>query len=292
MKLQEAFKKGIEVLGKSGIEDSAVDAGSILSHVLNKNRAFLYAYGDKELTSIEEDEYFRLIEKRRKREPVQYITGRQEFMGLEFFVNAGVLIPRPDTEILVETVLDYIKKNPAGREGSTVRILDIGTGSGCIAVSLAKFIPHALVIALDISEDALKTAAQNAVQNGVEDRIKFIKSDLFQGIKEDPFYKNAFDIIVSNPPYIPSYEMAGLQEEVRDFEPEGSLGGGEDGLEFYREICTGSPEYLKPGGFLAFEAGYDQAERVKEIMSSNFTEISIVKDYAQIFRVIAGNKKN
>jgi release factor glutamine methyltransferase len=225
-----------------------------------------------------------VLKRRLSGEPLQYILGKADFMGLEFRVSSGVLIPRPETEILVEAVIKLIRGLKA--QGRGARVLDLGTGSGCIAVALKKFIPGIEAAAVDISEKALQTARENAFRHRVD--IRFVSGDLFAGLKPR---EDLYDLIVSNPPYIPADEIDTLALEVRR-EPRASLDGGKDGLDFYRRIISGSPRYLKPGGVLVFEIGFGQEEAIKNIfLKSGFFEIiDIIKDYNQINRVIIGRK--
>ncbi len=212
-------------------------------------------------------------------EPVSYITGHREFMSLDFLVNPSTLIPRADTEILVETVIDFYKdKKPF--------IFEIGTGSGCIAVSLAHYLKNSEILACDISEGALKTAKINADNNGVSDRITFIKQDIMSAF---PKFKKTPDCIISNPPYIESCVIPTLDDAVKNFEPASALDGGKDGLDFYRRIIKCNN--LTQGGLLAFEIGYNQGEKVKELMKNDFTDIKIIKDLGLNDRVVIGIKE-
>ena len=281
MKLFTALSEGKELLKNAGVESPVSDACLILGHVLGCDKAYIYTHNEDTLDRDSSERFFKLIDLRCNGVPVQYITGQQEFMSLNFNAEPGVLIPRQDTEILVETVIDLCRqyKDP-------VRILEIGVGSGCIAVSLAHFIKNSSVVAADISDAALKTAYNNALLNGVEDRIDFIKSDIF-----DKLHSNGFDFIVSNPPYIRRGDIETLQREIRDFEPIEALDGGTDGLAFYREIVKEAPEFLSPGGWLVFEVGYDQACQVKILMEKDFYDIDVCKDLSGIERVVKGKLK-
>lgn len=220
-----------------------------------------------------------VLKRRIKGEPIQYILGETEFMGLLFKVTPDVLIPRPETEILVETVLKY---NPK-------KILELGTGSGCIAVSLAKFIPAAEIVVLDISQKALNVAEENAHLNNVSDKISFLKSDLFTNY--DLPITN-YDLIVSNPPYIPSSEISGLAPEIQ-FEPRVALDGGKDGFGFYRKIIKSAPLYLKKSGYLILEMGFGQSAEIRKFLqnSLNFEIIEVVKDYNNIDRVMVARNR-
>ena len=278
MTIREALVKGTKILNNAGIEAPAVDAGVMLCHVLECDRTYLYAHGDENLNTNSMGNYSLELNRRCAGMPVQYITGNQEFMGLDFHVGPGVLIPRQDTEILVESVIELgIKSRNA------LKILEIGTGSGCIAVSLAYYMKNSFVIAADISGKALEIAGMNALKHGVSGRIEYIRSNLF-----DRIGMTGFDIIVSNPPYARRSEISALQREVRDFEPELALDGGEDGLDFYKSIINNAPEYLKENGDLAFEVGINQAGDIVKLMKGRFQDIAVKKDLAGIDRVVLG----
>ena len=237
---------------------------------------------NKEVTQDEFNLFNKLIEDRLKGRPIAYIVGNREFMGLDFYVQEGVLIPRPDTEALVEEVIEICD----GKEG--LNVLDIGTGSGAITVSLAKYLKNPKVKSFDISEIALEIGKKNAINNNVDDKIDFIKSDLFSAIKDMDIQ---FDVIVSNPPYIPKKDIETLHTQVKDYEPYNALEGGEDGLDFYRDITKQSIDYLKQNGVLAYEVGHDQAQDVAKIMQDNgYTNIYTKKDLQGIDRVVIGYK--
>lgn len=223
----------------------------------------------------QERKYLDLIQKRAMHIPLQHLTGRQEFMGYVFRINEHVLIPRQDTEILVEEALKYVQAD--------MEILDLCTGSGCILLSILKMVPGLTGTGTDISEQALLVAEKNRADLGLEKEAKFRKSDLFEQVE------GRFDRILSNPPYIPSEVVDTLMEEVQRYEPRTALDGGEDGLYYYRKITEQSPAYLKPEGMLFFEIGYDQAEAVMELMKQDFTNIHVVKDLAGLDRVVYGN---
>ncbi|MEA1974071.1 MAG: peptide chain release factor N(5)-glutamine methyltransferase [Bacillota bacterium] len=235
-------------------------------------------------SEINEKEYSLIIEKIAKRKkgiPIQYIIGNQEFMNLEFSVNEKVLIPRQDTEILVEKIISLYSKF------EKVRVLDIGTGSGAISISLAKYLKNSSIVSVDISIDAINVAKGNAKLNGVLDQIEFIQSDLFNNLTND----NKFDIIVSNPPYIRSEEIAKLQIEIKDYEPVLALDGGNDGLDFYRKITEESIRFLKKNGMLAYEIGFDQGEGVRRMLLRKFNNIEVIKDYQHLDRMVIGYLK-
>ena len=277
MILKDAFTEGIKKLKLSNIDAPVITAGAILCYVLGCEKTYLYTHDDYVLSREEYEKYCDALDRRMNGEPLQYITGYQEFMSLNFAVTPNVLIPRQDTEILVENIIEFVGPN------ENVSILDIGTGSGCIAISLAYYIKSSKVIGVDISKEALEIAKKNALNCGVEERVIFIESNLFENV---PTRK--FDIIVSNPPYIPNQVINTLDRQVKDFEPKIALDGGEDGLDFYRKIVKQSVDFLKPKGLLAFEVGFDQAQDVVKIMEESFTDIKVKKDLAGIERVVTG----
>ena len=252
------------------------DVDLLIMHIFNLSK-YDIIIGEKKIDESNPvfNEWLNRLE---KGEPINYITGTKEFMGLEFNVNPSTLIPRPDTEILVETVLKLLG-------GKQSKILDIGCGSGCIGISLAHYNKNVSVTEIDISQDALDTAKENAIQNKVNDRISFINMDILSD-----FPKGEFDILVSNPPYIRSDVIPTLDENVREFEPVSALDGGEDGLIFYKRIIKN--ENIKANGYIAFEIGYDQGKDVIKLLenSAKFTEINLIKDLATNDRVVVGRK--
>jgi release factor glutamine methyltransferase len=252
----------------------------LFSNLLGYSRTDLYLKGDRPLKPQEISFITNALRKRMDGLPLAYILGKCEFMGLEFRLCPGVFIPRPETEILVEAALNMVKS----LNGQTVKLLDIGTGSGCIAISLAKFLSNVKITAIDTSERVLKVARENAILNNVFDKIKFIKSDLFTSCK---LLVTSYDIIVSNPPYIPTGEIKNLSAEVQ-WEPRIALDGGRDGLDFYRWMASGGRCLLKKGGLLVVEIGINQCAAVKNIFrdSGFFEIIDIVKDYSDIERVM------
>ena len=268
----------------NNISDSPkLDAELLLRKALGDvDKLYIHLNMNNELSSEEESKLLDMINERKKGRPIAYILGTREFMGLDFNVCEGVLIPRPDTEILVEEVIDLCNdiKSPV--------ILDIGTGSGAISVSLAKYISSSKIYSFDISDIALKVGKLNAVNNNVDDKINFIKSDLFESIKDKDIL---FDVIVSNPPYIRKADIPTLHTQVKDYEPYIALEGGEDGLDFYRKITRESVNYIRKNGILAYEVGHDQALDVKDIMIKNgYHNITIKKDLGDIARVVIGRK--
>lgn len=282
MTIREIFNTYMEEL--SHISDTPkLDIEILLSKALGDvDRLYIHLNLHKELTKEQLDSFNKMIQDRLKGRPIAYIVNNREFMGLDFYVEEGVLIPRPDTEPLVEEVIELVK----GKEN--LKIVDIGTGSGAITVSLAKYIKDCQVYSLDISDKALSIGLKNAISNEVEDKINFIKSNIFSGI-EDKGLK--LDVIVSNPPYIRRADIETLHTQVKDYEPYIALEGGEDGLNFYRDITRESVKYLKDKGILAFEVGHDQAEDVSEILKHNgYTNIYTKKDLQGIDRVVIGFK--
>ncbi|WP_058486230.1 peptide chain release factor N(5)-glutamine methyltransferase [Defluviitalea phaphyphila] len=279
--IKEILTQGKGILRDSKIETWALDSEILLCHVLNLSRVQLFTHSEDEVLKEDEIKYKELICKRAKRVPIQYLINKQEFMSLPFYVNKNVLIPRRDTENLVELVLEILDKE------KKYDILDMCTGSGCIGISIAYFLPKSRVIASDISKDSLKVAKYNAKINGVDDRIEFVNSDLFKNIS----IKDKLDMIISNPPYIPTKDIDNLMEEVKKYEPIKALDGGEDGLDFYRIITRESIEYLKPKGILMFEIGYNQGKMVSNILKSHgFINVNIKKDLAGFDRIVFGIK--
>jgi release factor glutamine methyltransferase len=266
------------------------EAELLFSSVLNCNRMSLYLDRQRLLTGDESKAISAALKRRIAGEPLEYILASTEFMGLEFKLSPDVLIPRPETEILVETAIRLASTTPCSKQGRVAvntRILDLGTGSGCIAVSLAKFLPDAEITAVDISQEALKVAAENAEAHNV--KINFIRSDLFSSPALSSF---KYEIIVSNPPYIVSEEIERLQPEL-SYEPRVALDAGPDGLEFYRRIADKAPDHLEKGGFLVMEMGFGQSKAVENIFnkSKKFEIIEIVKDYNNIDRVIVARRQ-
>lgn len=267
---------------KHNITSPKVSAELILGSVLNKNRTSLYLDKDLNLTSRDLKNIINFARRRLKSEPIQYILGKTEFFGLTFYVDKSVLIPRPETELLVEAVVESLSGF------SAARILDIGTGSGAIPVSIAKNADNVSLVAADISEAALLVAKKNAEFHRVTDSIVFVESDIYSSFSQTA---ENFDIIISNPPYIDKADMEKLETQVREFEPQLALFGGEDGLVFYRRILQGARKYLNDGGFLFLEIGYNQAKDLKEIATEAGLKFDrLIKDYNDFDRVLVFRK--
>ncbi len=253
MIISAALSTAAEILADAGIAEARRESSSLLAFVLQKDAAFLIAHSEDELSANQKILFESCVSRRAKNEPFQYIVGRQEFYGLEFEVTPDVLIPRPETEILVECAVNIMSglENP--------RFCEIGVGSGCISVSILHAVASASAIGVDISQRALDMARRNAERHNVAQRLKLHESNAFSEVTGE------FDLIVSNPPYVPHGHLESLQAEVRDYEPQLALDGGEDGLSIIENIIRESPEFLKPQGFLLLEIGFDQAARVSEL---------------------------
>ncbi len=259
-----ALREGAELLRRAAIANDLLDAQTLLAESLGRDRTWLIINYREPLDDEAHHRYRLLIERRAAGEPLQYIIGRQEFFGLDFEVGPAVLIPRPETELIVEEAIRIASRE----DWPAPTIIDVGTGSGCLAVTIAREIPRARVIAIDLSPAALEVASRNARRNGLEERIKFVASDLLTAIIERPLAA----IIVSNPPYIAAAEIAGLQREVREWEPLTALTDFADGLSFYRRLLIETASRLEPGGFFICELGYGQAAAVTAIVSPEIWE--------------------
>lgn len=275
MKYEEAYKYGVLQLKNSNVGEAGLDARILLESVCGVSMGDLYAHPDRLLSDAEEKQYLHFIARRCTREPLQYITGEQWFMGLRFTVNRDVLIPRQDTETLVETVMKELHDD--------MSVLDVCTGSGCILLSLLKYSNYCNGVGVDLSEAALNVARTNAAELGIE--ADFVQSDLFDNVK------GRFDVIVSNPPYIATDEIGELEPEVKDYEPFMALDGMKDGLFFYRKIISDAGTHLVPGGLLAFEIGCEQGEAVSGLLkAAGYIQIETVKDLCGLDRVVTGRK--
>lgn len=278
MKIKELLNEGIKILKEAGISTPVIDAQVLLSDLLKVPRWKLITLAEEPVDEHIEKRFMKRIKERAIGVPVAYITGKKEFFGLEFFVEKGVLIPRPETEILVEKVLERLDLKTAYLG------LDIGVGSGAIAISLLKHRPLLNMVGVDILEKALEITQKNAKIHGVEGRLKLIKSNLFENIKG---YK--FDFIVSNPPYVPEEEYESLQIEVKH-EPKEALVAGKGGFEFYERIVNEGRKFLKDKSFIAFEVGYNQAKEVKSILEEYGFKTKVYKDLQGIERIVIGEK--
>lgn len=284
--LASLLKKGTEVLAAAGIREAGLDAWLLLEYATGKNRAYYYAHMQEETTKEQEESYLESIGRRAARIPLQHITHQAFFMGYEFYVDEHVLIPRQDTETLVEEALTALKNV------EKPEILDMCTGSGCILISLLLEREDAAGTGADISPEALQVAKMNAADLGVIKRAVFVESDTFSAScfqEKDGKEMPKYDMLISNPPYIPTGEIDNLMEEVRSFDPMLALDGHEDGLYFYRRITREAAAYLKPGGWLLYEIGCDQGEAVSHLMKeAGFRDIEVVKDLAGLDRVVKG----
>lgn len=279
------YKEGLEALHKAGIAEAELDARLLLEYATGADRNTLYAHGDELVSDDKIMKYRGLIDSRSKRIPLQHLLGSTCFMGLDFVVNEHVLIPRQDTECLVEEALIH------AMDGD--RVLDMCTGSGCIILSIIHYKNDITGVGADISEEALEVASLNAehILNAEKKErpgsLKLLQGDLFDALCDED--RNSFDMIVSNPPYIRPDVIATLEPEVKEHEPMTALDGGTDGLDFYRKITKKAGDYLKCGGYLLYEIGYDQGNKVAEIMRNNgFMDVKVIKDLAGLDRVVSG----
>ena len=279
--IAEALKEGSRILDDNGVPEARREAGSLLSFVLGKDRTFLISHAEDPVDDDSLDQLRKFVERRAAGEPLQYITGVQDFYGREFRVTPDVLIPRPETELLVEAALELTRS-----EGAF--ICDVGTGSGCIAVTLLCEMTGARAIAVDKSPAALEIAKLNAAKQSVADRAVFVVSDCFDALDRS---SNQFDLIVSNPPYVSESALAGLQREVRDHEPVVALSPGGDGLSVIRRLVAEAPAYLKPNGHLLMEIGFDQAEKVRNFIDESvWSLLEIRPDLQCIPRIVVLQK--
>jgi release factor glutamine methyltransferase len=293
------LKQGLDQLRAGNVASFTLAAELLLLHVTGKDRTWLYSHPEEILPEPTAEAYFALLTHRASGVPTQYLTGKQEFWGHEFEVTPEVLIPRPETEHLIEVALDRlaVREIRAGRQprlnGENVTLIDIGTGSGCIAITLAKELPVATVYATDISKAALEVARRNASRLGVSERIHFLESNLFDSISA-PATADApllFDLVISNPPYVSLREAQSLPIEVREHEPHSALFGGEEGYELYGALIPQAAVHLKPGGLLVLELGYNSLPAVEPLLDrSDWVNVSATKDLAGCPRVIAAER--
>jgi release factor glutamine methyltransferase len=286
MTLTETLNSAAIILSTAGITNARLDAEVLLAHIIRKDRVWLITHRDDVLGDNPQQDFDDAIRRRIRREPLQHIIGSQEFWGLEFKVTPDVLIPRPETEFIIEAALAIVHKR-----NQQVRIIDLCTGSGCIAVSLAKELTSANVIATDASEKALAVARENARNHGVADRIRYLEGDLFDPLEELDI-RGQIDFIVSNPPYVRAGDMATLQPEVKDYEPLMALIAGPEGTEIAQRIIKHATEYLKKNGALIMEMGLGQAEALTNMVEATgtYAKPEILKDLAGIERVLVARK--
>jgi release factor glutamine methyltransferase len=291
--VRTALKQGLAQLREAHVPSFTLAAELLLLHVLGRDRTWLYAHPEEEIAARHAEKYFEFIARRAAGEPTQHLTGKQEFWGLEFEVTPEVLIPRPETEHVIEVALDRlaVRELRAGRKqaltGEGLRIVDIGTGSGCIAIALAKELPGATIYATDISSAAVAVAERNAKRHSVSDRIRFLECNLLDGVPP------LLDLIASNPPYIGRREAATLMREVRDHEPEIALYGGEEGYELYADLIAQAAAHLKPSGILVLELGHNSLPAVQPLLDAPaWTNVAVTNDLAGIPRVLAASECN
>jgi len=275
MNIAAAISDAAALLEDAGIAEPRREAASLLAFVIKQDAAFLIAHSDESLAAPYKMMFEACVRRRARHEPFQYIVGRQEFYGLDFEVTPDVLVPRPETEILVEKAVEILSDRDAPH------FCEIGVGSGCIAVSILYSVQSATAVGVDISDKALGVARRNAERNNVADRLILVEGDVFDGLG------GRFDMIVSNPPYVPAEQLESLQAEVRDFEPRIALAGGDDGLETIQRIVAGAPELLGPSGYLLLEVGFDQSEKVMSLFDKSiWRQPEAVADLQQIPRII------
>ena len=279
---RELYEEGRRILEQAGLPDAALDARFLLEEVCGTNLQTLLVFPEKKVTEEEVNQYRAFVQRRKDREPTAMILGEWDFMGLTFRLNKSTLIPEQDTEVLVETALEELKRRGPGE--APLRILDLCTGSGCILLSLLHELRNADGLGTDLSEEALEAARENAVRLGLQERAAFRQGDLWEPVGDE-----RFDLIVSNPPYVPTDVIPTLEPEVRCGEPYAALDGGEDGLVFYRRILKEAAGHLKPSGIIIVESGFDEAAQISALMQDQkLRGIRTVKDYGGLDRVVLG----
>lgn len=279
---RELYEEGRRILEQAGLPDAALDARFLLEEVCGTNLQTLLVFPEKKVTEEEVNQYRAFVQRRKDREPTAMILGEWDFMGLTFRLNKSTLIPEQDTEVLVETALEELKRRGSGE--APLRILDLCTGSGCILLSLLHELRNACGLGTDLSEEALEAARENAVRLGLQERGTFRQGDLWEPVGDE-----RFDLIVSNPPYVPTDVIPTLEPEVRCGEPYAALDGGEDGLVFYRRILKEAAGHLKPSGIIIVESGFDEAAQIAALMQDQkLRGIRTVKDYGGLDRVVLG----
>lgn len=283
MRLGEALQSAIKFLTDEQVPSPRMNAEVLLMFVLGVDRAYLYAHPERELSSDEQARYDEALRERATGKPAQYITGHQEFWGMDLIVTPAVLIPRPETEHVIETVLELAREFPART------IVDVGTGSGCIALALANELPQAQITATDISPEALEVAKANAARHQLDKRIRFVEADLLLGRDAIHGVSTGVDLVVSNPPYVSEEERDKVQREVRKFEPRLAVFGGEHGFDIYRRLIPQAKAALKTGGWLVMEMGFSQEEEVRKLLA-DWSEVRVTADLQGIPRVVAAKK--
>jgi release factor glutamine methyltransferase len=283
MQLKQAVDSAYRLFVENDVPSPRLNAELLLLFVLSRERAYLYAHPERELTPDEQSSFDEVVRERARGCPTQYITGHQEFWGLDLLVSPAVLIPRPETEHVVETILELVKEYPFDGPGR-LKLLDVGTGSGCIALALASELPHAEIHACDISEEALEIARVNAARLALGGRVLFRKSDLL-GV----YAGERFDFVISNPPYVGECDADKVQKQVREFEPKVAVFSGREGMEIYRRLVPQADEHLRPGGWFVAEIGYSEEAKVRELLAG-WAEIQVTPDLQGIPRVVAARK--
>ncbi|TAM78841.1 MAG: peptide chain release factor N(5)-glutamine methyltransferase [Acidobacteria bacterium] len=288
MQLREALQAGLKRLLEHDVPSSSLAAELLLMHVLQQDRSFLYMHADQDLRPEQLEGYMKLVGERCTGKPTQYVTGHQEFWGQDFEVTPAVLIPRPETEHVIEAVLDLISRKGLSKEGP-LRIVDVGTGSGCIPIALARELPFAELYATDISADALDVASRNARRLGAAGQVKFLESDLLSCLIK-PEFLSTFDFVVSNPPYVGHDELADVQREVREFEPRLAWGDLAQGEEIYARLFPQAHHLLKFGGSVVVEIGYNKKDAVLRLLGEGWLQREVRQDLAGIPRVVTARK--
>ena len=279
--ISDLLREASQALRDAGVPEARREAGSLLSHVIGKDRTFLISHAEDIVAGDDLARFREAVTRRASGEPLQYITGVQDFYGREFRVTTDVLIPRPETELLVEAALEVIAHKPAPL------ICDVGTGSGCIAITLVCERTDARAVAVDVSAPALAVAEDNSRRHGVSDRMRFTISDCFESVD-----RTAFDLVVSNPPYVAAAALSGLQREVRDHEPLVALSSGADGLDVIRRLLRDAPAFLKTDGYLIMEIGFDQGEKVQRLINENLWRLDEIRpDLQGIPRIVLVQKR-
>jgi release factor glutamine methyltransferase len=283
MQLKQAVDSAYNLFVENDVPSPRLNAELLLLFVLSRERSYLYAHPERELTPDEQANFDEVVRERARGCPTQYITGHQEFWGLDLLVSPAVLIPRPETEHVVETVLELMKEYPFDGPGR-LKLLDVGTGSGCIALALASELPHAEIHACDISEEALEIARVNAARLALGGKVLFRKSNLLS-----VYSGEQFDFVISNPPYVGEADAEKVQKQVREFEPRIAVFSGQEGLDIYRKLVPQAHEHLRPGGWFVAEIGFSEEARVRELLAG-WEDVQVTADLQGIPRVVAARK--